>query len=62
MVYLLHASMFEIGFKQLGMRMSKEKEIQRKRLSLVKTQFQIKGGGMVQGVTKLITTFSNFLT
>ena len=26
------------------------------------TQFQIEGEGMVQGVTKLITTFSTFLT
>ena len=25
-----------------------------------KTQFQIEGGGMVQGVTKLIMTFSTF--
>ena len=26
------------------------------------TQFQIEGGGLVQGVTKLITTFSAFVT
>ena len=27
-----------------------------------KTQFQIEGGGVVQGVTKLLSTFSVFLT
>ena len=26
------------------------------------TQFQIEGGGVVQGVTKLISTFSAFVT
>ena len=26
------------------------------------TQFQIEGGGLVQGVTKLFTTFSAFIT
>ena len=30
--------------------------------NLCTTQFQIEGGGMVQGVTKLITTFSTFVT
>ena len=29
---------------------------------LFKTQFQIEGGGEVQGVTKLISTFSTFVT
>ena len=28
----------------------------------LKTQFQIEGGGVVQGVTKLISTFSTFVT
>ena len=28
----------------------------------VMTQFQIEGGGVVQGVTKLISTFSAFVT
>ena len=27
-----------------------------------KTQFQIDSGGLMQGVTKLITTFSTFVT
>ena len=30
--------------------------------SRVKTQFQIEGGGLVQDVTKLFTTFSAFVT
>ena len=30
-------------------------------LECLKTQFQIEGGVMVQGVTKLITTFSTFV-
>ena len=29
--------------------------------TLPMTQFQIQGGGLVQGVTKLYTTFSTFL-
>ena len=28
---------------------------------MVKTRFKIDGGGMVQGVTKLIVTFSTFI-
>ena len=29
---------------------------------LIMSQFQIEGGGVVQGVTKLISTFSTFVT